>query len=768
MERRRLTTSRARFAALIALGLTVGPLRAQEGRPGELPAPSPDPGSSFVLRDVTVVDVIRGDLLSAQTVTVENGRIRSIEGEVEGSLPTSGPSVIDGEGGYLVPGFWDMHAHPLPTTDAGTGAWWEPDPEAAFALLVANGVTGVRDMWGSLEIAARLDRERRSRGRRWPRMLSPGGIIDGPIPYYPGMVAVGSATEARAAVDSLAAGGADFIKVYSSLPQDLFLAVLDRARETELEVAGHVPSSVPARTAAEAGMASFEHLYGVLEGCSSVEARLLADNVAFLDARAAGRNSTRDDRLWFERLLGTQDDDRCRALMRELAARETFQVPTLAALAGVFRLRDPAAAEDRRLAYVDPRARAFWGLASYDETRSFGDTDWELRQRRFDRLMDAVRMMAEAGVPILAGTDFHPTVAFTYPGFSLHDELELLVAAGLSNLEALQAATLQPARYLAATDSLGTVEPGRVADLVLLDGNPLQDIGNTRHVKGVSLAGRWLPRDSLDALLARVENRYREAEQAALPELPAGADRIIEISAVRGGIRLVFLLDPSLVEASIAGFFEPLEAVELAGNSAAVDAFLAINSQYRSWYVSGLEFTLADSVSVDGGSPRRSAEVRWWLETSSASIEAIGPVPSPANSSRYGASPRIMLASWGPASGASARIEGREFDSGTWSFRLEDLSLRIDLVCTPGGARSRVPGDQPTTRISWEGDRTPEWFEISSRTGEIGRDCELRMSADGLHPLATGLKRTPLLRGPEVGARLIESGRARSALYRVD
>ena len=92
----------------------------------------------------------------------------------------------------------------------------------------------------------------------------------------------------------------------------------------------------------------------------------------------------------------------------------------------------------------------------------------------------------------------------------------------------------------------------------------------------------------------------------------------------------------------------------------------------------------------------------------------------------------------------------------------------IDLVCTPGGARSRVPGDQPTTRISWEGDRTPEWFEISSRTGEIGRDCELRMSADGLHPLATGLKRTPLLRGPEVGARLIESGRARSALYRVD
>mgnify|MGYP001550337306 CR=1 FL=1 len=193
MERGRLTKSKARFAALIALGLAVGPLRAQDGRTGEWPAPTLDPGSSFVLRDVSVVDVIRGELLPARTVTVENGRIRSIEADIEGSLPSTDLPVIDGAGGYLVPGFWDMHAHPLPATDTGTAAWWEPDAEAAFALLVANGITGVRDMWGSLEVAASLDRERRSRGRRWPRMLSPGGIIDGPIPYYPGLIAVGSA-----------------------------------------------------------------------------------------------------------------------------------------------------------------------------------------------------------------------------------------------------------------------------------------------------------------------------------------------------------------------------------------------------------------------------------------------------------------------------------------------------------------------------------------------------------------------------------------------
>ncbi|MEJ2483544.1 MAG: hypothetical protein P8049_10655 [Gemmatimonadota bacterium] len=305
MECRRLTLSNLRSAALIALVFAAGPALAQEGGTGQPAAPPPDPASSFILRDVTIVDVVRGELHAGRTVTVENGWIRSIGDDGASSPSPSDRRVIDGAGGYLVPGLWDMHAHPLPTTGEG-GGWWEPDPETSFALLVANGVTGVRDMWGSLEVAARLARERRSRDRRWPRVLTPGGIIDGPVPYYPSLIAVGSSDEARSAVDSLSAGGADFIKVYSSLPEDLLWVITERAREVGLDVAGHVPAAVPARTASEAGMKSFEHLYGVLEGCSSIEGRLLADNVAFLDARAAGRNSTRDDRLWFERLLGTQ------------------------------------------------------------------------------------------------------------------------------------------------------------------------------------------------------------------------------------------------------------------------------------------------------------------------------------------------------------------------------------------------------------------------------------------------------------------------------
>lgn len=708
-----------------------------------------------------MVDLEAGVLRPGLDVAISDGRIsRVAPGEADAPGPDGVP-VVDGVGGFLIPGLWDMHAHVLPTSGAAPDAWWEPDPEVAFRLLVAYGVTGVRDMWGSLEAAARLARERRARNRPWPRVLTPGGILDGPVPYYPGLIPVGSPDEARAAVDSLAAGGADFIKVYTSLPPDLLRVVVERARERGLAVAGHVPAAVPAAEAARAGMRSFEHLYGVLEGCSSDETALLADNVAFLDARAAGRNTIREDRDWFGRLLGTQEDARCDALLRLLAREGTWQVPTLAALDGVFRLRDPFAADDPRLAWVDPRAREFWGPSSYDETRNFADADWELRRRRLDRVRTVVGRMAELGVPLLAGSDVHPTIAFTFPGASLHDELALLVDAGLSPLQALRTATSGPARFLGARDSLGAVEPGRLADLVLLDADPLAEIDNTRRIRGIVLGGRWLPRDTLDAWRADVAATYREPEPAPLADLPSDADRRTEMDGIRAGLRLVFLVEPELVDRRVPEFLLPVRAVDLAGTSPAVDALLRANPQYRDWLVSGLEIALADGVRVDGGRPGRGASARWWLEARPA-LGALR-LPGPAE-----ASTRILLGDWGAGTDHDARVDGREFRSGTWSFRIEDLSLRADFVCAPGGARTPFHASDPAGAVFWDGDRTPDRYLVERSAGRAARECELRLSADGLHPLATALERAPVLRGPVSGARLVEGGRVVTALYRVD
>ncbi|MDT8435692.1 MAG: amidohydrolase family protein [Gemmatimonadota bacterium] len=737
----------------------------QEHRDPPTAVAAPDPARSFRLVNVTVIDVRDGTRLRDRAVTVVDGRIASLDstpGPAGRPREPDGLATIDGGGGYVIPGLWDMHGHALPGAGGTAADWWEPDPETAFPLLLANGVTGLRDMWGTLEGIARVERQRRFRGTAMPRLLSPGGIVDGPVPYYPNLIAVTSTAEAVRAVDSLRAGGADFIKVYTSLPPALYRAVVDRAREVGLRVAGHVPAAVRAADAARAGHAAIEHLYGILEGCSIDEDRLLADEVRFLDARAAGRTDVRTDRAWFGRLLETQDADRCRALAEVLAREGVHLVPTLTAFEGVFRLRDPFAAEDPRLAYVDPRARSFWGPFNYDETRAFAARDWELRARRLRRLREVVGVMAASGVPVLAGTDFHPTIAFTFPGFSLHDELENLVEAGLSPLAALQAATWTAARFLEATDSLGVVAPGRLADFVLLAADPLERIGNTRGIRAVSLGGRWLPRDTLDAWLAGVESRHRDRVAARTAALPGGAVRTERWQGLRDGLEFLFLLDPVRGDGvEVPSFLEPLRAADLAGADPSVDALLRANPEFRDWLVSGLELLVADSARFGDAPPRRRAAARWWLA-------AVPADSAPALPAAAGGPGRILLGSWGDGSGRTGSVSVRVFRSGTRAFTLADLSLRLDLVCTPGGARGPLPRDPAETVVYWEADRVPHRYELETAAGLAGRDCDLRVSADGLHPLAPALRRAPFLPGPQFGARLVESGRRRAALYRID
>ena len=710
-----------------------------------------------VIRDVSVVHVERGTIESDRTVTLHGGRIQSISGP--GPLPT-GARVIDGSDRYLIPGLWDMHGHALPATREPNGEWWEPDYESALKLLVANGVTGLRDMWGTLEMAAHVRDERARTSPAWPRILTAGGIIDGPEPFHPGLISVASPSEGRAVVDSLQAGGASFIKVYSALPADLYREVVRYANSRGMAVAGHVPSAVRAADAAAAGQRSFEHLYGVLEGCSSDETALIADNIAYLDDRAAHRSDPVDDRAYFERLLSSHDDRRCSELLEFLAELQVWQVPTLVAHRGVFRLRETEAADDPRLAYVHPTARAQWQPSSYDETRSFVDTDWSLRSRRWERLLALVGEMNEAGVPILAGSDFHPTLAFTFPGFGLHEELELLVRAGLSPAEALRTATLNPARYLGTTDSLGTIGPGKAADLVLLDRNPLEDIRNTRSIRGVSVGGRWLNRGQLDDLLEDVADHYRSSTTQPRAALPPGAERVVDVTGASTGLRVLFLMDPDLLDGYIPGFLDPMTAADLSTFDASAETFLTTRPQYRDWVLAGLDVSAADSVKLDGDRPRRRTEASWWIETRGDS-----PAPAPLPE---GIETRVELAGWSASRSPGTRVSARRFGSGTWAFGIESTTLRVDAVCTPGGARAPVGEPGPGAVLIWQGGDVPDRYTVRAPGVELVRDCDLRLSADGLHPLAVALRSTPFVHGAVLGARLVESRGERRGVYRVE
>jgi imidazolonepropionase-like amidohydrolase len=245
-----------------------------------------------------------------------------------------------------------------------------------------------------------------------------------------------------------------------------------------------------------------DHFSGVVRGCSTAEDSILAENLAAAQATHRGDSVRRPPgaqaRL-ARHTLATQDDERCLALARRFARNGTWQVPTLVATRGYAYMRELAAAGDPRIRYLDPRVEAFWTPATNPFTSQFPDERWASLQALYARTEQLVPMMAAAGVPILAGS--HAPNPWVVPGFGLHDELELLVKAGLTPLQALQAATLNPARFLDRTEELGTVAVGRLADLVVLESNPLDDIRHTRRIRAVVADGRLYRRPELDLML---------------------------------------------------------------------------------------------------------------------------------------------------------------------------------------------------------------------------------------------------------------------------
>lgn len=365
-------------------------------------------------------------------------------------------------------------------------------------------------------------------GTRWPRHV-PGKLIDGrPVVFPPDAIVARTAAEAVAAVDSLAARRVDLIKVYEMLPREAFLALVERANFHGLPIAAHVPLVMDARELSELGVRSFEHLRNIEMACSAsadslrlarterlaVEAtKVDTGGLAFAWSLGYGPGSTVRAAIHSEqrpRALATYDAARCSLLLADLARNATWQTATLFNSQRVLFRVDTMASVRAASRYVPAATWKSWE----DAARASQDMAPDAREAMEEQgrwYVNLVRDMREAHVGFLAGTDV--SLPHLIPGFSLHEELAMLVRAGLTPLEALQAATLNPARYAEGTDSMGTIEPGRVADLVLLAADPLADIRNTRRINGVMLNGRYFDRPAIDSLLA-------VAERAANPPSP--------------------------------------------------------------------------------------------------------------------------------------------------------------------------------------------------------------------------------------------------------
>ncbi len=442
----------------------------------------------LVISHVTVIDVTGAPAQPNMTVVITGDRITALGRDGKVSVPREAQET-DGTGKFLIPGLWDMHVH-----------WSDPAATKYLGLFTASGVTGVRHMWG-FPVHFQWRKDMAAGAFHGPRMVLAGAIVDGPKPVWKGSIEAGTEAEGRQAVRTTKEDGYDFVKVYSRLPRDVYLAIADEAKKQNMPFAGHVPYFVSAGEASDAGQKSMEHLYGILLACSSKEEEL---SKLMVMARKDPANTDRSLlRRVNEQLLDTYDAAKATALFAKFKKNGTWQVPTLTVLRTFGNLDDKDFVADKRLNYMPPSVRDLWTPKDDFRFKTMTQEDFALQRKMFKRNLELVGAMHRAGVEFLAGTDvLNP---YCFPGFSLHDELELLVNAGLSPMAALQTATRNPARYLDQEKDFGTVAQGKIADLVLLEADPLNDIKNTRKIASVIVAGKLLTREALDKLLADIE-----------------------------------------------------------------------------------------------------------------------------------------------------------------------------------------------------------------------------------------------------------------------
>jgi imidazolonepropionase-like amidohydrolase len=456
------------------------------------------PPPSLAITHVTLIDATGAAPQSDMTVFIADEQIAAIGTSRSMSIPRS-TRTVDGTGKFLMPGLVDMHAHL-------TGAS-EPSGSREFILplMLANGITTVRDMGGYLESLVPLRHEIETGKLVAPRIVFAGPYLDGNPPFFQPSLVVTNAAEAAADIHSLTSQGVDFIKVQSNLSREAYFAIAELCRREHLTLVGHVPDRVTAAEASDAGQKSIEHLTGVLRACSSEEPVLMRKQFASGPKKGTVGQSVNRELAWQIELLQSYSDEQAEALIAKFLRNQTWQVPTLILLRNdAFPTPKTDASRDSRRRYIPTQVLANWEKGTKDRDKGATAEEFSLRSRFMQASLRIVGKMNSAGVPIMAGTD--TTAPFVFPGSSLHEELALLVQAGLTPMQALQAATRRPAEFLGKQQTQGTIETGKSADLLLLDANPLQDIHNTEKIRAVILRGKLLDRNFLDELLTKEES----------------------------------------------------------------------------------------------------------------------------------------------------------------------------------------------------------------------------------------------------------------------
>ncbi len=466
--------------------------------PAQAPPPSP-----LAITGITVLDPGDGTARRGVTVVIRDGRVAAIT--PAGEMAPVDAISVDGSGRFLIPAFTDAHVH-LTTQPEATAP-----RDVLLPSLVVHGVLAVRDMGGDFDRVQELRRAIAAGGVAGPHILTPGPFIDGPQPPSPTVEPVATAQEAASVVLRLTRRGVDFLKVQAGLSPDAWAAVLQAAAAGRIAVHGHVPESASAFDVVRGGQRTVEHVSPALPGDAAALIAVSRDETAIraemtaITQEASRPNGDGDalrvrQRALQRRIVDTTDGGRRAELFAAMRERGVVLVPTLVWSGGLL----PQAADDRGVS-LDLLPRA--ARESFERRRAAelaqGTSEIFALHRHIAARSRAFAAAAQrAGVLVAAGTDAFDS--FLPLGDSLHREMEELVEGGMSPRAALAAATQVPAALHRSWADRGAVRVGAIADLVLLDGNPLEDIRNTRRIRAVVRGGRLLDRDVLDRLLVEV------------------------------------------------------------------------------------------------------------------------------------------------------------------------------------------------------------------------------------------------------------------------
>jgi imidazolonepropionase-like amidohydrolase len=428
-----------------------------------------------IITNVNIVDINSGKILNNKTVAIDSNRITAIYDRKinSGNITT----IIDGKGKYLIPGLWDMHSH------------YKWDHVEIDPLLIANGITGVREMWADMPEFVKVPDKTQPKDMVSPSVYSSGDLIDGNPPSFPaGCLVVSTPEEAINAVKNQIDKKVDFIKVYGALSEECFMAIANEARKRNVPFAGHIPDKVSIYKAIDAGMASSEHLYGFLEGC-------LAQNYYENPPRSMGEFISRFSESRFD------------SLCLKLSKSNMWICPTLTVNRAMSYLNDSTFTKDNRMAYLPNTIIEVWNQKLNPFPKDQIDAFANSRRERYLFELSLIGKMNKNGVRIISGTDFPNP--YVFPGFSLHDELSLMVKGGMPILDALKSATINPAVFMNKTDDFGSVEVGKLASLVLLNKNPLENIENTQTIETVIIRGKVYNRTALNIMLEEAKSNNR-------------------------------------------------------------------------------------------------------------------------------------------------------------------------------------------------------------------------------------------------------------------